>query len=89
MKRRFESFSLHQKIVTNTTEFTYYEKGVVKKAYLNSFIDLFNQKVISYSLTKKSNARAIIDALEEAVSKSSDCLYRRTIHSNQGWAYQM
>ncbi|MDQ8253283.1 IS3 family transposase, partial [Enterococcus faecium] len=28
-------------------------------------------------------------ALEEAISKSSDCLYRRTIHSDQGWAYQM
>ncbi|MDQ8230950.1 IS3 family transposase, partial [Enterococcus faecium] len=26
-------------------------------------------------------------ALEEAISKSSDCLYRRTIHSDQGWAY--
>ena len=60
-----------------------------KKSVSESFLDLFNRKVISYSLTKKTNPRTIIDALEEAISKSSDCLYRRTIHSNQEWAYQM
>lgn len=89
VKRRFETSVLHQKMVTDTTEFKYYEEGVGKKAYLNPFLDLFNREVISYSLTKKPNARAIIDALEEAISRSSDCLYRRTIHSDQGWAYQM
>ncbi|EJC3746363.1 IS3 family transposase [Enterococcus faecium] len=88
VKRRFETFVLQQKMVTDTTEFKYYEEGEVKKVYLNPFLDLFNREVISYSLTKK-NARAIIDALEKAISKSSDYLYRRTIYSDQGWAYQM
>ena len=28
-------------------------------------------------------------ALEEAIRVTSDCPYRRTFHSDQGWAYQM
>lgn len=47
VKRRFETSVLHQKMVTDTTEFKHYEEGVVKKAYLNPFLDLFNREVIS------------------------------------------
>lgn len=28
-------------------------------------------------------------ALEDALTATSDCKYRRTFHSDQGWAYQM
>ena len=30
-----------------------------------------------------------MNALEEAIEITSDCPYRRTFHSDQGWAYQM
>lgn len=31
----------------------------------------------------------VMGALEKAISVTSDCQYRRTFHSDQGWAYQM
>ena len=31
----------------------------------------------------------IMSALKEAISITSDCPYRRTFHSDRGWAYQM
>lgn len=40
-------------------------------------------------MSEKPNAKAIMDALGEAISKTDDCRYRRTFHSDQGWGYQM
>lgn len=30
-----------------------------------------------------------MNALHEAIEITSDCVYRRTFHSDRGWAYQM
>ena len=30
-----------------------------------------------------------MNALEETIRKTDDCRYRRTFHSDRGWAYQM
>ena len=30
-----------------------------------------------------------MDALDKAIKITADCPYRRTFHSDQGWAYQM
>ena len=30
-----------------------------------------------------------MEGLKEAISQTNDCPYRRTFHSDQGWAYQM
>lgn len=92
--RRFYTRICHQKITTDTTEFKYFEadiKGVVrqKKLYLDPFMDLFNNEIISYRISEKPNAVAIMEGLEEAIEVTSDCPFRRTFHSDQGWGYQM
>ena len=71
-----------------TTVFKYYVDGVQKKLYLNPYLDLFNNEIISYSISKAPNYQAISEALEQAINKTRDCQYRRTFHSDQGWAYQ-
>ncbi|MFQ6324176.1 IS3 family transposase [Lactococcus garvieae] len=89
IRRRFETTLAHQKITIDTTEFKYYEKGSIKKAYLDPFIDLFNREVLSYSIAKQPSAQSIMNALNQAIDITSDCLFRHTFHSDQGWAYQM
>lgn len=94
INRRFETSIPHQKITTDTTEFKYYEiddKGRmnIKKLYLDPFMDMFNREIISYSISQKPSAAGIMSALNEAIEITSDCKYRRTFHSDQGWAYQM
>jgi len=94
INRRFKTNILHQKITTDTTEFKYYEKDtkgriVIKKIYLDPFMDLYNLEILSYRLGPKPTAKNIMDALNEAIIKTSDCKYRRTFHSDQGWGYQM
>lgn len=89
LHRRFNTSVPHQKITTDTTEFKYYYKGVQKKLYLNPYLDLFNNEVISFEISKQPTYQAIATALQEALELTSDCLYRRTFHSDQGLAYQM
>ena len=94
INRRFKTSVVHQKVTTDTTEFKYYkedEKGVMRqhKAYLNPFMDLYNLEILSYRVSKQPTYDPIKEALEEAIEKTNGCEYRRTFHSDQGWAYQM
>lgn len=94
INRRFNTSVPHQKITTDTTEFKYYEIGkngkmTIKKLYLDPFLDMFNGEVLSYSITQVPSAAGILSAQKQAIEITSDCLYRRTFHSDRGWAYQM
>ncbi|MCD2225920.1 IS3 family transposase [Listeria cossartiae] len=92
--RRFTTSVLHQKITTDTTEFKYFERdeaGILrqKKLYLDPFMDMYNREILSYSLSNQPNGATVMAGLKEAISQTNDCPYRRTFHSDQGWAYQM
>lgn len=92
--RRFNTCIPHQKITTDTTEFKYYEvddKGrmTIHKLYLDPFMDMYNSEILSYGISKNPSAQNILTALNQAIEITSDCCYRRTFHSDQGWAYQM
>lgn len=94
INRRFHTSIPHQKITTDTTEFKYYqvdEKGrmSIKKLYLDPFMDMYNSEIISYGISQRPSAENIMKTLNEAIEITSDCPFRRTFHSDQGWAYQM
>ncbi|MBC1482108.1 IS3 family transposase [Listeria sp. FSL L7-1509] len=48
----------------------------------------FKLNIIHDYLSGQGGA-TVIAGLEEAISQTYDCSYRRTFHSDQGWAYQM
>lgn len=52
-------------------------------------MDLYNSEILSYRISEKPNALAIMEGLEEAIQITNNCPFRRTSHSDQGWAYQM
>ena len=52
-------------------------------------MDLFNSEIVSFHIGQTPSAAGIQSALNEAIRVTSDCPYRRTFHSDQGWAYQM
>ncbi|MBP3817309.1 MAG: IS3 family transposase [Butyrivibrio sp.] len=94
IKRRFNTHIPHQKITTDTTELKYYEvdtKGhmTMHKLYLDPFMDMCNGEILSFGIDKHPSVKNVMDALEQAIEITSDCPYRRTFHSDQGWAYQM
>ena len=67
------------------------EKGHVniKKLYLDPFLDMFNGEILSYGISKTPSAASILSAQKKAIEITADCPYRRTFHSDRGWAYQM
>lgn len=94
IRRRFHTTVPHQKITTDTTEFKYYEVDAQghltqHKLYLDSFMDMFNGEILSYRIGNRPSAENILEAQAEAIRITADCPYRRTFHSDQGWAYQM
>jgi len=94
IRRRFDTKIPHQKITTDTTEFKYYEVDVkgrmtIKKLYLDPFMDMCNREILSYGISQQPSAVNIMGALKQAIEITVDCPYRRTFHSDQGWAYQM
>lgn len=94
INRRFNTPYQLQKITTDTTEFKYYRKDhngkvVIKKAYLDPYLDMFNGEILSYRLSKNPNAQAVLDGLNDVIQKVKKAPYRTTIHTDQGWAYQM
>lgn len=94
INRRFCTSVPHQKITTDTTEFKYYEvdaKGRmnIKKLYVDPFMDMWNLEIISYGISHTPSVKSIMDALNEAISVTDDCKFRRIFHSDRGWAYQM
>ena len=61
LHRRFNTNVPHQKITTDTSEFKYYEiddKGrmIIKKLYLDPFMDLCNREIISYGISQSPSA---------------------------------
>ena len=94
IRRRFKTHIPHQKITTDTTEFKYYEVDknghmTMHKLYLDPFMDMCSGEILSFGIAKKPSAKNVMDALNKAIEITSDCPYRRTFHSDQGWAYQM
>jgi len=59
------------------------------KLYLDPFMDMCNGEILSYEIDQRPSAKNVMDALDKAIEITAACPYRRTFHSDQGWAYQM
>lgn len=84
LKRNFKALAPNQKWATDITEFNV--SG--KKLYLSPIIDLFNQEIISYELTERPVFNQVTMMLEKAF-KTIPNNTSLTLHSDQGWQYQM
>ena len=49
----------------------------------------YTHLVLSYGISKTPSAASVLSAQKQAIEITSDCPYRRTFHSDRGWAYQM
>ena len=84
LSRNFKAAAPNQKWATDITEF----KVSGKKLYLSPIIDLFNQEIISYQLTERPIFNQVTMMLEKAFKTIPDNTHL-TLHSDQGWQYQM
>lgn len=83
LNRNFHAKQPNVKWVTDVTEF----KLTDTKVYLSPILDLFNQEIVSYSISTSPTMKMInnmIDSALETLPKDSELI----IHSDQGWQYQ-
>ena len=85
LERDFTATKPNQKWVTDVTEFKAKDGN---KVYLSPILDLFNNEIISYTLSYSPNWAQVEKMLKRAVkrlNKTSGSI----LHSDQGWQYQM
>lgn len=83
LQRNFKASRPNEKWVTDVTEFAI--NG--RKLYLSPIIDLFNNEVISYSLSERPTMPMIDDMLIKAFARL-DADSKPVLHSDQGWQYR-
>ena len=84
LERKFKAEAPNQKWATDITEFNI--SG--NKLYLSPIIDLFNQEIVSYELTKRPVFNQVATMLKKAFKKIPNNT-NLMLHSDQGWQYQM
>jgi putative transposase len=84
LKRDFKASKPNQKWATDITEF----RVADKKLYLSPIIDMYNNEIISYSISNSPNFKQVTDMVNKVFKrlKKDD---NPILHSDQGWQYQM
>ena len=85
LERDFTATGPNQKWVTDVTEFKAKDGN---KVYLSPILDLFNNEIISYTLSYSPNWAQVEKMLQLAV-KRLDKTSGSILQSDQGWQYQM
>ncbi len=83
LQRNFKASRPNEKWVTDVTEFAVSDR----KLYLSPIIDLFNNEVISYSISERPTMPMIDDMLIKAFARL-DVGINPVLHSDQGWQYR-
>ena len=84
LNRDFEASKSFEKLATDVTEFAVCND----KVYLSPVIDLYNNEVISYSISLSPNFEQTREMLKYLFGKLPQGV-RPILHSDQGWQYQM
>ena len=84
LKRNFKAKKPNRKWVTDVTEFHLFGQ----KLYLSPILDLYNEEIISYEISRRPAFKMVANMLEKAVVKlkKND---KPILHSDQGWQYRM
>lgn len=84
INRNFEAEKAYEKLTTDVTEFSV----CGKKVYLSPVLDMFNNEVLSYSISESPNFEQTKDMLKGLIVKLPSNT-SPILHSDQGWQYQM
>ncbi len=84
INRDFVANAPFQKLTTDVTEFAVCDE----KVYLSPILDMYNNEIVSYSISTSPNFNQTREMLDGLISKLPTNL-KPILHSDQGWQYQM
>lgn len=82
LNREFESDAPMTKLVTDVTEF----RVAGKRAYLSPVMDLYNNEIVAFSISRHPNMAQINEMMAQLSSLSLG--ESPLLHSDQGWQYR-
>jgi len=82
LNREFQASNIHEKWLTDVTEFKY---GNGKKAYLTAILDLGDKSIVSYEIGHSNNNALVFKMFDTAVSSYPDAT--PIFHSDRGYQY--
>ena len=86
LKRRFKASKPHKRWLTDITEF----KVGDNKLYLSPILDVYNNEIVSYTLSRRPTYELVHQMLDKALETTKTCRDNRLmLHSDQGWHYQL
>lgn len=83
LQRDFSTVALNQKWATDISEFNLFGQ----KIYLSPIMDLYNQEIISFTISDSPNLAMVTQMLNKAFKNLPNNV-DLIIHSDQGWHYQ-
>ena len=83
LQRNFKAEKPNRKWATDITEFSLFGT----KLYLSPVLDMYNGKIVSYSVSTSPVLNQVMDMLDKAFAKIPDNTHL-IFHSDQGWQYQ-
>ena len=84
LNRDFVAKAPFQKLTTDVTEFAVCDE----KVYLSPILDIYNNEIISYSISTSPNFNQTREMLNGLIHKLPANV-QPILHSDQGWQYQM
>ena len=84
LNRNFEASKPFEKLTTDVTEFAVCDE----KVYLSPILDMYNNEIVSYSISTSPNFYQTKEMLNGLILKLPKDV-KPILHSDQGWQYQM
>ncbi|MBR1461024.1 IS3 family transposase [bacterium] len=82
LNRNFKASKVNEKWLTDVTEFKY---GNGEKLYLSAILDLFDRRIVAYTIGKHNNNALVFKNFDEAVKLNADA--HPLFHSDRGFQY--
>lgn len=84
INRNFVANAPFEKLTTDVTEFAVCDE----KIYLSPILDMYNNEIVSYSISTSPNFNQTREMLDRLINKLPTNS-KPILHSDQGWQYQM
>lgn len=75
----------NEKWLTDVTEFHYYIGIEKRKVYLSAILDLYDRRIVAYTIGDSNNNHLVFSNFEDAVTKNPDA--HPLFHSDRGFQY--
>ena len=85
LNREFYADAPNEKWLTDVTEFKYYVGPVIKKLYLSAILDLYDRRIVAYTIREHNNNELVFTNFDEALKLNPDV--HPIFHSDRGFQY--